>query len=56
LPAKRHASESKRRGAATKAGNEESGILMLPKVRSHRFGRNAGFIRQDVELRIPAAA
>jgi hypothetical protein len=28
----------------------ERRTLMLRKVRSHRFGRNAGFIRQDVKL------
>jgi hypothetical protein len=30
--------------------------LILQKVQSHRFDRNAGFIRQDVKLRGSAAA
>jgi hypothetical protein len=30
--------------------------LILQKIQSHRFGRNAGFIRQDVKLCGLAAA
>gem|GEM_PF-1394033 len=34
------------------AGSGNAGrILILQKVQLHRFGRNAGFIRQDVKSR-----